>query len=444
MLDRLGQAALAALLLFVALPGLTVSPAKAQSQIVAGGSADPYSVTGVAVDVTASSAAEARDKAISEAQRKAFEVLFKRLVAEGPGRVVPAVGESDLQRMIQGFEIEQERGSAVRYVASMAFKFRAKAVNTYVTSLGLHLNDVAQAVATTPAATPATAPAPAIATVAAVKPTLVLPLAQGGAAALPWEERTPWRTAWEDYAAAAGAGRILVPAGELTDVADIGAKEAIGGDAASIAKIAGHYNAGLVVVAALAGADRLDPAAGGQVLVSRYGADGLPVGAGETVAVQATLGEPVTAFLTRAAAAVADTLKAAPATPAVPAAVATDVPVVAGAPITGMADWLEVRRRLTSDPMVTSVELLAMSRSRVDVAIHYRGDVEGLRAMLERDGLTLVPTPGGWSLFIKASVVPSVPVASSAPAAAQPAAQASSSSVPAPVPVPAQAPTPKP
>ncbi|MEI7609722.1 MAG: DUF2066 domain-containing protein, partial [Rhodospirillaceae bacterium] len=332
--------------------------------------------------------------------------------------------------------------SAVRYVASMAFKFRSKAVNAYVTSLGLHLNDVAQAAAATPAATPTTASAPAVASVAAVRPTLVLPLAQGGAATLLWEERTPWRTAWEDYAAAAGAGRILVPAGELTDVADIGAKEAIGGDAASIAKIAGHYNAGLVVVAVLAGADRLDPAAGGQVVVSRYGADGLPVGTAETVAVQATLGEPVAAFLTRAAAAVADTLKAVPVAPAVPAAVATDVPVVAGAPITGMADWLEVRRRLTSDPMVTSVELLAMSRSRVDVAIHYRGDVEGLRAMLERDGLTLVPTPGGWSLFIKASVVSSVPAASSAPAAVQPAAQASSSSVPAPAP--AQAPTPKP
>ena len=134
----------------------------------------------------------------------------------------------------------------------------------------------------------------------------------------------------------------------------------------------------------------------------------MPAGTVETVAVQGTLGEAVPAFLTRAVAAVAGKLTAPVA--AAPVAVATDVPVVAGVPITGMPDWLEARRRLTSDPMVTSVEMVAMTRTRVDVAIHYRGDVDGLRAMLERDGLTLVPTPGGWSLYIKASVAPPSPL----------------------------------
>ena len=114
-------------------------------------------------------------------------------------------------------------------------------------------------------------------------------------------------------------------------------------------------------------------------------------------------------FLTRAVTAVADKLTAPVAAPVAPVAAApTDVPVVAGVPITGMADWLEVRRRLTSDPMVTSVDMVAMTRSRVDVAIHYRGQVDGLRAMLDRDGLTLVPTPTGWSIYIKASVAPPV------------------------------------
>ena len=422
MLDRLGQAALAALLLFVAVPGLTAEPAGAQvvamSEVPAA-PVDPFSVTGVAVDVTASSAAEARDKAISEAQRKAFEVLFKRLVADGAGRVVPAVSESDLQRMIQGFEIEQERGSAVRYVASMAFKFRAKAVTTYLSSLGLKVNEAA--LPTAAAAPPPAAPVAAAvaAPVVAAKPTLVLPLAQGASAVL-WEERTPWRTAWEDFAAASGAGRLLVPAGELNDVADIGAKEAIGGDPASMVKIAGHYDAGQVVVAALVGADRLDTAAGGQVVISRYGADGQPVGTVETVAVQGALGEAVPGFLTRAVTAVAEKLTAPVAAPVAPVvAVSTDVPVVAGVPITGMADWLEVRRRLTSDPMVTSVDMVAMTRSRVDVAIHYRGEVDGLRAMLDRDGLTLVPTPTGWSIYIKASVAPpALPQSVSAPAGA--------------------------
>ncbi|MEI6559669.1 MAG: DUF2066 domain-containing protein [Rhodospirillaceae bacterium] len=407
MLDRLGQAALAALLLFVAVSGMTAQPARAQAPLTVGSSSsadDPFSVTGVAVDVTAASAAEARDKAISEAQRKAFAVLFKRLVPDSATRVVPAVAESDLQRMIQGFEIEQERGSAVRYVASMAFKFRRKAVGTYLTSLGLKINEPAQPASASAPAAPAAPVAPVAVLTAPARPSLVLPLAQGAASSVLWEERTPWRSAWEDFAATSGAGKLVVPAGELTDIADIGAREAVIGDPASIAKIAGHYGVGQVVVVALTGADRLDPGAGAQVVISRYGADGRPAGPAETAQVPGTLGEPVPSFLGRVAAAVSERLAAS--SVAVAPAAAVDAPVLAGVPITGMLDWLEVRRRLTSDPMVSSVDMLAMSRTRVDVAIHYRGEVDGLRAMLDRDGLTLVPTPGGWSLYIKASVAP--------------------------------------
>ncbi len=427
MLDRLGQAAVAALLLIVAVPVLSASPVGAQAVAAVGGpqtSGDPYSVTGVKVDVTASSAAEARDKAISEAQHKAFEVLFRRIVVDGATRVVPTVSESDLQRMIQGFEIEQERDSAVRYVASMAFKFRSRAVGTYISSLGARLAEsppsVAVSVVPTSVATTVAVPVAPVAAPVSAKPTLVLPLAQGKAAVL-WEERTPWRSAWEDFAAVSTTGTPLVPLGELADIADIGANEAVAGDAGSMAKIAGRYNAGLVVVAALAGADLLDTAAGAQVVVSRYGVDGLPAGPMETVVVPGTLGEAVPALLNRTVSAVAAKLAALAQPVAAPVvATAVDVPVLAGVPIRGMADWLEVRRRLTSDPMVTGVDMTAMTRTKVDVAIRYRGDVDGLRAMLDRDGLTLVPTPGGWSIYLKASVAPPVP-ARLAPAMASPA-----------------------
>ena len=422
MLDRLGQAVVAALLLLVALSGPGASSAAAQAA-----SADPFSVTGVTVDVTAASAADARDKAISQAQRKAFEMLFRRIVADSAHRVVPAVLESDLQRMIQGFEIEQERGSEVRYVASMAFKFRPKAVTAYLSSMGLQLVDTPPPpVAAAPGTAAASAAVPPAALAVPAKPVLVLPLAQGAAAVL-WEERTPWRGAWEDYAAGAGAGKLLVPAGELTDVADIGAKEAVAGDAVSVVKIASHYDAGQVVVVALTGADRLDTGAGAQVVVSRYGPDGQPMAPAETVAVVGTAGEAVPVFLGRAVALVAGKLLAAPAA----ATVATDVPVQAAVPIAGMLDWLEVRRRLTSDPMVTAVDTVAIARGRVDVAIHYRGEVDGLRAMLERDGLTLVQGPGGWEIYIRAAVARPMAAPVPAPAVVPAAAPLPEASAPA-------------
>ncbi len=424
MLDRLGQAALAVLLLIVVFSGASAWSAEAEGPDASKVLADPYSVTGVTIDVSASNAAEARDKAIVQAQRKAFGELFKRVVSDGANRVAPDVSEFDLQRMIQGFEIEQERSSAVRYVASMGFKFRQKAVTSYINSLGLRVNDslTPGGVAVSAGLAAATAlPAP----MSTAKPTLVLPVAQGTETAVLWEERTPWRSAWEDLASATGNGKLLmVPGGELTDIADIGTKDALVGDGSSLVKIAGHYDAGMVAVVVLAAADRLDPAVGAQVLLNRYGPNGAPLGPAETVAISGTLGEGMSDFLARAASVVGDRLASLPVPPVVPGG--SGVPVLARVPINSMSDWLEVRRRLTSDPMVSSVDTVAMTRTKIDVAIHYRGQVEGLRAMLDRDGLTLVPAPGGWSLYIKAAVAPppprvSVPTPRTAAVEVQPA-----------------------
>jgi len=432
MLHRLGLAALAIVSVLVAVPG----PAAAQMQAPPPAAAvaapavsdDPYTVGGVEVDVTAASAAEARDKAIQEAQRKAFTTLFKRLAADGATRVPPSVGDSDLQRMIQGFEIEKERGSAVRYVGSLSFKFRRKAVRTYLSNLGVSVVEPAPHAASAPGAVPGAVPAgssPPNGPPVGVKPTLVLPVAQSKGRPLLWEERTPWRSAWEDFAATAGAAKVVIPPGELTDIADIGATEAMAGDAGSLAKIAAHYDAGDVVVAVLPATDRLDPAAGLQVTLTRYGADGRPEGAADAVSVPVGAGEAPAAVLGRAVSAVVERLASLPQSPAPvmapPPPANAEAQLQVAVPISGMQDWLEIRRRLTSNPMVLAVDTVSLTRSRVDVTIRYRGEQDGLRAMLDRDSLTLAPAPGGWSLYLKSSAqaapggTPPAPVPPSGP-----------------------------
>jgi hypothetical protein len=434
MLHRPCLAALAAALVLVVVPGLTAAPCAAQAQTepaVAPAPApapavtpeDPYTVSGVDVDITASSAAEARDKAILEAQRKAFAILFKRLAAEGTTRTPPDVREADLQRMMQSFEIEHERGSAVRYVGTLSFKFRRKAVRSYMSGLGVRVvepsarpaggSSAAAGGAASPPAGPGVTPATPVAgdKAAPEKQSVVLPVFQGGGRSLLWEERTPWRSAWEDFAAAAGASKLVVPPGELGDIADIGAAEALAGDAAALTRLSGHYESGDVVVVTLVVGDKPDSDTGGKITIARYGADGQPVGAADTVTVAAAAGETPAAFLTRAVAAAADRLAStAKTTP--PPPVAAETRLQAGVPITGMQDWLEIRRRLTSNPMVTGVDTVSLSRSRVEVSIHYRGDQDALRAMLERDALTLASGPGssGWTLSRK-SPAPAAPTA---------------------------------
>ena len=83
-------------------------PAPASAQVPAGdqGAAtaaqgsfqDVYTVSDVDVDVTAVSAAAARDEAITEAQRKAFLQLFQRLTPEGTP--VPQVTDAQVAPLV--------------------------------------------------------------------------------------------------------------------------------------------------------------------------------------------------------------------------------------------------------------------------------------------------------------------------------------------------------
>jgi len=87
--------------------------------------ADPYVVTGVQVDVTAETAAKARDQAILDAHHRAFEILAKQLF---PNKAVPKVSDKTLGNMVSDFHVEQEQANANHYVATYTFRFRQNAV----------------------------------------------------------------------------------------------------------------------------------------------------------------------------------------------------------------------------------------------------------------------------------------------------------------------------
>lgn len=373
---------------------------------------DPYTVESIDVDVTSSGALDAREKAVAEAQRKAFGVLFQRLSDPAARRNQPNISGSDLSRLVQGLDVDQERSSANRYVARLAVAFRRSAVRNWFASQGLAL--VEPPTTTSGVATPALPPGPTAAAAAAAPPagpTLVLPVWRQRGRPVLMEERTPWRSAWDDFAAGPGNGKVAVPAGELQDVADIGAAEALAGEGRSLAKIAGRYKAPGVAVVFIDSADRFDPAAGVTVSVRRFSPTGESLGEADSVPLSGIPNEKPAALLARATALVADMLAKAPPAPAPESVVLTggaDTDLLAAIPLTRLQEWLEIRGRLTQAAVVTGVDPRVMSRPRYEVVLHYRGDPDNLRSELERVGLVLRPvppgTPGaGWELTLRQS-----------------------------------------
>jgi len=115
--------------------------------------ANPYEVTGVPVDVTASDAATARDQAIVQGQRKAFTMLMEQLLGADKAASVAVPSDAALGNMVQDFEVESERLSSVRYIGTMTFRFDADSVNALIgrpSDNGVDVSGGAGAVGATP------------------------------------------------------------------------------------------------------------------------------------------------------------------------------------------------------------------------------------------------------------------------------------------------------
>lgn len=342
-------------------PGDAAPPASASSSIE-----DVYTVRDVEVDVTAASAAAARDEAIAEAQREAYAELVQRLAP--PGTEVPPAGDAELARMVQDFEVQRERSSSVRYLATLTVRFRPDAVRNHLQSGNVAFTETMS------------------------KPVLVLPVyrAADGEPVL-WEDRTAWRDAWENAPPGGGLVPVQVPYGELADLSDISAEEAVSGDTDALAAIAERYGAGDVLVAELpAPAGGPDPSVPGEVRLTRYGADGPEPT--RTVPVPARPDGTVEDYLGAAVAAVGSLLEE-DWKLATTSASQEEGSILVTVPIGRLDDWVQTRRRLGEVPLVSGAVLRALSRDEATVELRYRGDADRLRTALAQQDLMLEDPP---------------------------------------------------
>ena len=235
------------------------APLKAQE------SGDIYTVRDVEVDVTADNSAAARDRAITEAQRKAFDTLYGRLSPE-PGAKAPPLSDIEVARLVQDFEVQRERSSAVRYLATLTVRFRPANVRSLLQTKGASYVEIPQQ-------------------------------ARAGAAGLSGRRQGAGAVGrpdalargLENFPPPQGMVPIVVPYGELADIADISAATALEGNQAGLSAIAERYQAGDVLVALLGvrGAEP-DPSAPNTVKLTRYAADGTK--RSDTVTVPAATG----------------------------------------------------------------------------------------------------------------------------------------------------------
>ncbi len=339
----------------------------------AGARADVFEVREVAVDVTAKTAAEARERAITQGQAAAFRRLLERLTLSTDHANLPVFEPGEVTGFVKDFSISDEKTSAVRYLARLHFRFKADDIRRLLRDAGLQF-----------AETPS-------------KPVLVLPVFQSAAGLVLWEDPNPWREAWNRRQAAGGLVTLALPLGDLSDISAVNVQQAVRGEVDALGKLATRYHAGDTVVAyARLG---LNPDGQGQrvdVSVTRFSPQHEPDT--RLLALDQADGEDAQGLLRRGADAVAAGLEDQWKRDNLLVGGEAGVAAVT-VPITSLADWLGVQKRLMAVAVVRDIETVLMSLDEVRVNLHYVGAAQQLQTALGQSDLSLVREDNEWVLY---------------------------------------------
>jgi Uncharacterized protein conserved in bacteria (DUF2066) len=96
---------------------------------------DPWEVRDVAVDATAENGMAARDKAIAQGYARAFDKLVERVAADPAA--APKPGLQQLDSLVRDFEVQNERGSATRWIGVLTVRFRPDRTQAYLSRSGV-------------------------------------------------------------------------------------------------------------------------------------------------------------------------------------------------------------------------------------------------------------------------------------------------------------------
>ncbi|WP_193188111.1 DUF2066 domain-containing protein [Nisaea sediminum] len=365
----IGMLALAALLVSGA-----VSGARAQSD-----EDRVFEVRAVAVDVQAATAADAQAKAIVQGRRDAWRRLLDRLVPKSNAAQIPALSDEELVGLTVGYEVARERTSDVRYLGSLNFRFNPLAVRQFFNARGIAYAEVAS------------------------RPVLILPVYNDGRKPLLWEEESPWLAAWLERGAGDGLVPITVPYGDLADIRDISAVQAVLVDREAIQTIGARYGAAQAVIA---NARTVTTDAGTQAVeLNLIYVGGVADGQSLIRTVAPDAGAAGSDLLAAAAKAAASEIQEAWKTEnLISPGLETRVTVLV--PVPSFDYWLEVRKGLDGVSSISRREMLRISRTEALIDVWINGDADQLALALKQRGLVLEEMGGNWILYKEGTELP--------------------------------------
>ncbi|NWH09040.1 MAG: DUF2066 domain-containing protein [Alphaproteobacteria bacterium] len=328
---------------------------------------DLYTVADVPVDATAGSAIEARDIAIANGRVAAWTQLWQRLTPQPEWGKIPALSSQQLDDMIVGINVANERRSSTRYLANITYTFNEGQVQSILRGSNASYS-AAQA-----------------------EPYLVIPLLVGLEGRKLWGDDNEWANAWRTVNLSGALVPMLVPSGDVEDLAVVNADNATTLGWPEYAPMAIRYEAARVLVA-----QAVHDGANVVVTTSALSPAGR-VDQTYTITPNPMVAEDDAALFARAIGEISAKADAEWKTQT--AASAGQVgDLNASVTFASLGEWGRIRQALSRTPTIQNLRISGFSAAGAAIGITYQGTPQQLQATLAAQGLALTETAGQWTL----------------------------------------------
>jgi hypothetical protein len=360
-----------AMIATVACLAMVVPPVGAQDY---GPVPNAYQIDDVAVDVTASTAAIARDIAIRHGQRRALDMLIKRLTIAEDRQGIPTLDDANVEALVLSIQFKNERYSSTRYISDLTITFNQEGVRRLLDISGSRFSETM------------------------ARPMLILPYHQNAGLSVAWDDKSTWQTAWSDADWRTSLVPFVLPETDTAITVDLLGTELGAGSIENAALMADLYETSetLTVIAR----DSVDLFTGASLLE----VETIRRGIGDEVRTEYVFefkpdesGEELFARVAQAIGReIAQEWK-------VQTLVSLDqlAELQARFYLTSLDDWVKLQKRLRQIPVIKEIVLREISVTKASITLNYLGTPEQLSATLQHYGIVIQPLEQHWVLLLK-------------------------------------------
>ncbi|MEN8235977.1 MAG: DUF2066 domain-containing protein [Pseudomonadota bacterium] len=331
---------------------------------------DTYVVRNIQVHATADSAVAAQEQALADGRMKAFQILISRLQGYDGTPDFEGLTPEKLEDLVLDYEVKKQKNSAIRYVATLDFRFDEAAVKKFMQQTNVKVQGGRK------------------------DSLVVIPVLETATQRKLWERDNPWFTSWLRENHFRTAHPIIIPMGDLTDISEVSPEQAVSQDINALHQLARRYGAGGALLA-IAHQQKngnitiaitlttLDGTLQSQTISLKESTPWSQAVA-QTISALKALDHTGQSGSSRAMVGEGQTT-----TEASPVKDTQQQPLSITIPLANLNTWMHVQRVLQDVAPVNKVQLKSMSSKTANIQMKYSGSLPALESALGARGLQL-------------------------------------------------------